>query len=177
MRKKLSLLICGALIALDQFIKVWAITALGPPTGRRITVIPGLFYFTYVENRGAAFGLFQGGTRILGIISLVVLLILLYYLLSNRVKESVLIWGLSLILAGGFGNLIDRFYRGFVVDYLDFSALFGFPVFNFADCCVVCGTGILFVAILVLEKRNQTPRTDEANPERMEDRSDHHEEA
>ena len=176
MRKKLSLLTCGVLIALDQFIKVWAITALGPPAGKQMTVLPGLFYLTYVENRGAAFGMFQGGTWVLGIISLVVLLFLLYYLLSSRVKEPVLIWGLTLILAGGFGNLIDRFYRGFVVDYLDFSALFGFPVFNLADCCVVCGTAILFVAILLMEKRSKEPGAEDANPEQMEGRSGHHEE-
>ncbi len=178
MRKKLSLLICGVLIALDQLIKVWAIAALGPPAGERITVIPGLFYLSYVENRGAAFGLFQGGTRILGLISLVVLLFLLYYLLSSRVKEPILIWSLSLILAGGFGNLIDRFFRGFVVDYLDFSALFGFPVFNLADCCVVCGTGMILVAIIVLDRRDQkTPKSDEAGTEPVEQGPDQHEEA
>lgn len=151
MMKKYSLVVCGVLIALDQWIKAWAITALHPTVGGRITVIPGLFYLTYVENRGAAFGIFQGRTFLLGIVSGLVLLYLLFLLLSSKIKGSVLTWSLSLILAGGVGNLIDRFSRGFVVDYLDFSALYGFPVFNLADCCVVCGTGLILIYMLVLE--------------------------
>jgi signal peptidase II len=60
-----------------------------------------------------------------------------------------------LVVAGGLGNLIDRVRQGFVVDYLDFSALFGFPVFNLADCCVVVGTILLLIYVFRLEYREK----------------------
>ena len=62
-------------------------------------------------------------------------------------------WCVALIIAGGIGNLIDRILRGFVVDYLDISPLFNFPVFNLADCCVVIGTFLLMLYLFCLEGR------------------------
>ena len=147
MMKYIALAVAALLIGLDQWVKVWAASGLT----RSIPVIPGLFYLTYLENTGAAFGIFQGRTLLLAAISIVVLVVLLVIMLSEKIKEGLLIWGISLILAGGVGNLIDRLMRGFVIDYLDFSALFGFPVFNLADCFVVIGTGIVIFYILFLE--------------------------
>ena len=63
----------------------------------------------------------------------------------------------GLIVAGGLGNLIDRIFRAFVVDYLDVSPLFHFPVFNFADCCVVVGTILLAVWLLVIPLAEMLP--------------------
>lgn len=123
-RKIIALLVSLVLAVLDQLVKMWAMGAL---PGNPIPVIPGLFFLSYVENRGAAFGMFQGGSLVLGIVSVIFLLILLVFLLSKRVKSGFVIWSIALILSGGLGNCIDRFTRGFVVDYLDFSALFGFP--------------------------------------------------
>ncbi len=147
-----ALAVATALVALDQLVKVLA--AAGLP-GKPIPVIQNLFYLTYVENRGAAFGMFQGGTRVLGLLSLAVSVALLVLLVSGRIREPVWNWCLTLILAGGAGNCIDRFARGFVVDYFDFSALFGFPVFNLADCCVVCGTIILLASVFAAERKKE----------------------
>ena len=57
--------------------------------------------------------------------------------------------GMTLIIAGGIGNLIDRVFRGYVVDYIDISELFNYPVFNFADICIVVGV-ILVMAIIII---------------------------
>lgn len=163
MTKLLALTVSAVLIVLDQLTKAWAMGNLAAS----IPVIPGLFYLTYVENRGAAFGIFQGKTTLLAIVSIVVLLVLLVAILSGRIKERFLIWAISLVLAGGFGNCIDRLARGFVVDYLDFSALFGFPVFNLADCCVVVGTFLILIYVIFLERKK--PQSDEAAHKPEED--------
>jgi signal peptidase II len=147
----LSTAMAVILIALDQLIKDWALTHLRPVGS--ITVIPGLFCLTYVENRGAAFGILQGNTRLLSIITGMVMIVALIVVYSGRLRGNFLIYTVMLIIAGGLGNLIDRVSRGFVVDYLDFSALFGFPVFNLADCCVVAGTLLLIFYILIFERR------------------------
>ena len=62
---------------------------------------------------------------------------------------------MSLVLAGGIGNLIDRIFRGYVIDYFDITQLFNYPVFNFADICIVLGVVILFVTILINTVKSQ----------------------
>jgi len=136
------------LVGLDQWVKVWAVGALADGS---IPVIPGLFYLTYLENTGAAFGIFQGRAFVLGLVSIVVLIGVVVVLFNSKVCSRVLIWGLALIIAGGVGNLIDRMARGFVIDYLNFSALGGFPVFNLADCFVVVGTAMVVYYLLFLD--------------------------
>ena len=147
MIKFAALAVSALLIGLDQWIKIWAASALP----NRAPVIPGLFYMTYLENTGAAFGIFQGQAFALGLVSMVILAAILVVILSGKIRDRLLIWGLTLIFAGGVGNLIDRMARGFVIDYLDFSALFGFPVFNFADCLVVGGTGLVAYYMLFID--------------------------
>ena len=136
-------------MVLDQIIKnlVWE----NLRDAASVPVIPNLFYITYVENRGAAFGIFQGNVLILGVLTGAVLLAGLFFVYTGKVATTFSprsTYAVMLVLAGGFGNLYDRLFRQFVVDYLDFSALFGFPVFNLADCCVVIGTIILVLILL-----------------------------
>lgn len=146
LKKFLALGLVAVLVAADQLIKAWALNSL-EPIGQ-IVVIPNLFNLTYVENRGAAFGIFQDKTVLLSIISGVLLLLITIALLVGRFKPDFLLWTVAVGLAGGVGNLIDRTARGFVVDYFDFSSLFGFPVFNFADCCVVIATILILIYVI-----------------------------
>lgn len=146
MKKFLALSLAAILVAADQLIKLWALESL-EPIGQ-IVVIPNLFKLTYVENRGAAFGIFQDKTALLSIISGILLLLITVALLVGKFRPGFLLWTVAVGLAGGVGNLIDRTLRGFVVDYLDFSALFGFPVFNFADCCVVVATTLILIYVI-----------------------------
>lgn len=149
------LLLSAALVIIDQLLKLWALNALvGVPSA---LVIPGLLQLTYVENRGAAFGIFQGRVPILSLVTGVVLTVILVALVLGKFKNKLVLWSMGLILAGGLGNLLDRIFRGFVVDYLDISPLFSFPVFNFADCCVVIGTGLLMIYLLFLEGKEPKP--------------------
>ena len=108
-----------------------------------------------MENRGAAFGIFQGRVGLLSIVTLAVIAVAVWLLISGKIRHKLAMWSVGLIVAGGLGNLIDRIFRAFVVDYLDVSPLFHFPVFNFADCCVVIGTALMIFYILVLEPKQR----------------------
>jgi signal peptidase II len=141
------------LVAIDQLIKQWGLSVLRERAS--IEVIPGLFNLTYVENRGAAFGVFQGQTLMLSVVTAALLLAIAAAVALDKFKPDYMLWSISLGLAGGIGNLVDRVSRGFVVDYLDFSALFGFPVFNFADCLVVTATALVLAYFLLLEPKTK----------------------
>lgn len=147
--KIIVLAVSTLLVGIDQLIKFWILEHLaGNPS---VTLLPGLLQLTYVENRGAAFGIFQGRVGMLSVVTIAVIIGLLIALMMDIFKNRLCIWSMGLIIAGGVGNLIDRMWRGFVVDYLDISPLFRFPVFNFADCCVVIGTVLLLIYILFFE--------------------------
>lgn len=151
------------LVAADQLLKLWVLDTLAGGPSR--LVIPHLLQLTYVENRGAAFGILQGRIGVLSILTLIVVAVLLVMLIRGKFsKHKLVMWCMALIVAGGLGNLIDRMTRGFVVDYLDISPLFTFPVFNLADCCVVAGTFVLMVYLLlsdIKQKPKAAPETEE----------------
>lgn len=146
MKKWFALALSAMLVAVDQIIKNWALTSL--VQAGQIEVVPRLFNLTYIENRGAAFGILQGKTVPLIIITGLLLLTVICAVALGYIKSNFLLWTVCIGLAGGVGNLYDRITRGFVVDYLDFSALFGFPVFNFADCCVVSATILILIYVI-----------------------------
>ena len=135
------------LVALDQLTKWLAIIKLKPI--HDVPIIKGIFHLTYVENRGAAFGIFQGKHLFFIITTLaIIVFVTIYYLKLPLGKESYCMrFSLTLLLAGAIGNLIDRIRLGYVVDFLYFK-LIDFPVFNLADICVVVGVAILSIIIL-----------------------------
>ncbi len=145
-----SLVAIAILVGADQLIKLWAVGVL-----QEKGTIPFLHIgdfeildLTYLENSGAVFGSFAGMRWFLvGIVS-IMLLICLWGLIHYRKASKLLNISLTLILAGGIGNLIDRLFRGgLVVDYLEVK-LFNFAIFNFADCCVVIGIVLFIIYIL-----------------------------
>lgn len=144
-----SLLISAAIVGLDQLFKHLAVKYLYPVES--IPVWDGVFQLTYVENKGAAFGIFEGKKFFLVGLTGLVLLVLFLALVLKKVQHPVLVTSFAMIVGGGVGNLIDRAFLGYVVDYLHIT-LFQFPVFNFADCCVVIGTILLLIYFFFLER-------------------------
>lgn len=143
------------LIALDQFFKYLAVIYLYPIETKPIW--KGVFQLTYIENPGAAFGIFAGKTFLLvGLTGLIILLLIILTALG-KFKHPLLLTSISLVIGGGIGNLIDRIISGYVIDYFHFT-LFEFPVFNFADCCVVIGTGLLIVYFLFFDKNSDVKK-------------------
>ena len=119
--------------------------------GEKIEVIKDFFYITHHTNTGAAWGIFQNSTMILGILSVVVSIGLLYFFVKFEMWPVRL--SLTMIIAGAIGNAIGRIFNGRVTDFLDFY-IFGydFPIFNVADMLVTIGTAILVVFIIFFYK-------------------------
>lgn len=143
--------IVALLIGLDQIIKIWALNHLKEVGS--IPVIQNIFNLTYVENRGAAFGMLQNNQIIFVIVAALASCYGLYYLHTKKVNKIGKI-GILLIIGGAIGNLIDRVRLGFVVDYLDFHIIWNY-VFNLADCFVVVGTVFLCIYIIFLEQEDK----------------------
>lgn len=142
-------ILIAILIIMDQVTKAYVRKNL--PLGIKHEVIPDFFYFTHVENTGAAFGILRNGRYFFIVLTVIICAILVYVMIKNR--QKILRLSISFILAGAFGNWIDRVIRGEVTDFLDFY-IFGYdyPVFNFADICINIGTYILFIFILFIYK-------------------------
>lgn len=119
------------------------------------TIINGFLNFTYCENRGIAFGLASGHVQILSVITLLILIAIVVGVCRHFEKlNSAGAVGAALLIAGGFGNFIDRAFRLFVVDFIDISVI-SFPIFNFADICVVIGVIIIGIACLISYRRDE----------------------
>ena len=144
-------LIIAILIGLDQLSKYWVLNYLQEIGS--IPVIQNVFHLTYVENRGAAFGMFQNNQMIFVVVAIVASIFGLYYLHTKKM-HSIGKVGIMLIISGAIGNLIDRVRLGFVVDYFDFRIIWEY-VFNVADVFVVVGTAMLCIYILFFEGKEQ----------------------
>lgn len=144
-KRFISLIVILASVAVDQITKIWALNNLA---GREpITLIKGFLGLSYVENTGAAFGSFSGKTTALAIITAVIIVLGIAVLFSGKIKSGILYFSVTAVLAGGIGNFIDRIYRSYVVDFLEFLFI-DFPVFNFADCLVTVGASLMFIYLI-----------------------------
>ena len=138
-------------ILADQLTKYWVVQTFSQ-VGETIPLWSGVFHFTYVKNTGAAFSFFQGGAGWLRWLSLVVSLGLALFAWRGPKLPLSEQLGYGFILAGAFGNGIDRFLFEYVVDFLDFR-LIGFPVFNLADVFINIGIVFLFWSSFSFSKR------------------------
>ncbi len=151
MRKK-SLIVALIVFLSDLFIK--HIINKFFYYGKLNTVIPKFFYLTKVYNEGAAWSTFSGSVYLLIGIAIVAFFLLLIYqksFLEN--KKNMVTFGL--IYGGLFGNLVDRIFRGHVIDYLKFDfGTYEFPVFNLADIAIVIGFILIIYSIFKGEDKN-----------------------
>lgn len=138
--RKTGYLLAFAILLVDQLSKA-AVRAI-MYVGESIHLIEGIFHITYVQNRGAAFGMLLGQKLFLIIIPIVAVLVALWYLKEHSDEHWTLHISLSLIISGGVGNLIDRIALGYVTDMFDFRI---WPVFNVADIAVCIGAGLLIL--------------------------------
>lgn len=120
-----------------------------------ITVIEKFFWITSHRNEGAAWGILQGQMVFFYIITLVVVGALIYYLEKHHNNNVWLAIGITMIIGGALGNLIDRVFRKYVVDFLDFDIFtYNFPIFNVADSALVIGVGFVIIVTLFEGKTN-----------------------
>lgn len=142
MVQTVTVLIIVLLIAVDQAIKLLVLKHLSP-LGSYI-LIDKFISLTFVKNTGAAFGSFSGYTAVLSVITALVLIVGLIYLLSGKIKPKILYVPVVMIVSGGAANLIDRIFRGYVIDYIE-PLFVDFAVFNFADMLITVGAFIIII--------------------------------
>ena len=145
----LCILTVIGVIALDQLTKLWVLDALLPIGTYRLW--DGVLHFTYVENRGAAFGMLANHRWVFMVISTVAIIAMFLYVAIAKPKGKLELVSLSFIIGGGIGNMIDRIFRGFVVDFIDVTCI-DFFVFNVADSFVCVGAGLLILSVLLETK-------------------------
>ncbi len=154
------MLFCFGIIALsiilDQVSKFLAVHFLYP-TGS-VAVLPKILNFTYVENRGAAFGMMADRRWIFMVVSTVAIGALLAYVIVKKPKSYLERLSLALIIGGGIGNMIDRIRLGYVIDMID-AVFVDFYVFNVADSCVCVGCGLLILYLILSEVRERRGKT------------------
>ena len=145
MRKR-SIYISFIFILLDQIIKLIINNTI--IYGKELVLIKNFLYLTNVHNFGAAWSTFNGARYLLIIIAILAFILLFSYENTFKFKKRTMI-GFSLIYGGLFGNLIDRFILGYVIDYIGLIFnKYHFPIFNFADICLVIGFIIIIYAII-----------------------------
>ena len=133
-------------VALDQLTKWLAVIFLEGEAS--FPLWQDVFHLTFVKNPGAAFGMLSNSRWVFMVTSTVAIIAVMYYLIRHRPTNKWLVWGLSMIVGGGIGNMIDRISLGYVVDFFDFT-LINFAVFNVADSFVCVGAGILMVYMIM----------------------------
>lgn len=148
MKRYLALLMSAALVGIDQWLKLLTKEFLKP--GETTPLIQDVLHLTYLENRGAAFGMMQNKKWLLVWATAAVLLILILAVMAGKIKGTFPLFSVCTIIGGGIGNLIDRVYRGYVIDYIHVKIV-NFAIFNFADICVTVGTAMLIVYLLFHE--------------------------
>lgn len=144
-----------ATVIIDQLSKLLAVANLKNKSD--LILIKNWLHLSYVENSGAAWGIFSNGTLILSIVTIGICFAILYYLIReyNNI-DNFLKLTLVMILAGAIGNLIDRIRLGYVIDFIftPLGGLYNFPVFNFADIYVVLGAIFIIIHTLFIEGKN-----------------------
>lgn len=162
-------------IALDQLTKYIVVQNIYMSTAE---FIPGVVGFAYCENTGAAFSFMDNSTWLLTIISMVMFAVLIYAMILMRKSKAP--WQvnacLAMIAGGAVGNLIDRLFLGYVVDFIELQFM-SFAVFNVADCFVCVGVALL-VAYLLLTKKGRKffKEFDKPKKEEVDSASAEHEE-
>jgi len=132
----------------DRLAKMWALTSLKESNG--VILIKDFFKLEYLENRGAAFGILQNKLILLTLVTLLVISGMIYYIIKYKPKSKFLRISFALIISGALGNLYDRLFYKYVVDFIlvHYKEVYYFPTFNIADMFVVVGTLILAISIV-----------------------------
>lgn len=149
-------------VYLDQITKWLAVIFLqGHPP---VPVIDWFIRFTYLENRGAAWGMLSDHRWVFMVLSSVAIIGVTLYVFIMKPKDPLLRVSMAFVTAGGIGNMIDRIFLGYVVDFLEFTFI-DFPVFNVADSFVCIGAAMLilyFVIDVIKDYKNGKQKADTA---------------
>ena len=141
------LLLITLIVLSDQISKFFILKYI--PFGFSKAIVDNIVYITHVRNTGGAFSIFQGFKMIFLLIPIVVIVLLVWAIFFSKISKYDKI-AFSLILGGALGNLIDRAFRGYVIDFIDLKF---WPVFNIADIFISTGI-VLYAVIIIVERRD-----------------------
>lgn len=145
-------LIAVLFIGIDQLSK-WFIVQNFELYGEQ-ELISGILSLFYIQNRGAAWGIFEGRMFFFFLVTIFVVGYMIYSFHKYKTDSKVVGWSFSLILAGALGNFIDRMLNGFVVDMIRLDFI-NFPIFNIADICLTVGVILMIIYILFIEGKEK----------------------
>ena len=145
-RKLLCVAIIIVGIALDFISK--QIAANNMVLHQSIPLWQDVLHITLVHNYGAAFGMMSGSRWIFITVSVAAIISFCYYLVITKSKRPMWLYSLAMMVAGGIGNMIDRIWLGYVVDFIDFT-LIDFAVFNIADSFICVGAGLMMLDLVL----------------------------
>ncbi|MFN7871276.1 MAG: signal peptidase II [Cyanobacteriota bacterium] len=154
-RKLLALLLATLSLLFDQLSKAWALGRL--PAGEGQPFLPGLLQLRRVSNTGAAWSLFSGNPQLLGWISLLVSLGLVFWILREPPTDRWQALAFGFLLGGAAGNGLDRWRLGAVVDFLEFMPI-SFPIFNIADIAINLAVACYAIHLLAPQRRSRGSR-------------------
>lgn len=159
--KLFSLITIFAFVAVDQLIKYYVDLYLKPVGSFK--VIDKILQLSYYENDGAMMGLMNGKTLTMTILAILCLLVILFVIFSGKIKFGLDYCCIVLMISGGLGNIIDRVFRGYVIDYIE-GLFVDFYIFNFADCLVTCAAFLMIGnQIYEIIKENKSKKEIRAN--------------
>ena len=166
--RKLLLFLTLPLFILDQVTKQWTVSRFAPPSDSEhefIRVIPGWFDLVRVHNTGVAFGMAngaRGANYIFGFVSLFALGLIAWLWKTGAFPTKLSRVAVALLMSGIFGNLTDRIFRGYVVDFLSVDLKFmQWPAFNVADAAICIAAGCLFLSAF---QKTPSPRDKDPQP-------------
>jgi signal peptidase II len=145
------LIVAFLVFAVDLLIKRSIMLFFAP--AQSVPLIKGFLHLTYVQNTGVAFGLFRNQRPALILIGIIVCAVVVYFYTRTGKEDKLLRLSLAIILGGSLGNLFDRVFYGYVIDYIDFRF---FPVFNLADIAI--NLGVFLVLLDAALKRSECTR-------------------
>lgn len=156
----LSFLGIIVLLAVDQIIKLVVDMKLkGKPA---VVLIDNILQFNYLENDGAMMGFMDGKTGIMTALALICVSVMLIVVFTGIIKDRFDYFCAVFMIAGGMGNIIDRVFRGYVIDYIEVLFV-DFYIFNFADCLITVSAFLLiFYQIYLIFKENKNKKAGEA---------------
>lgn len=152
MKKKIILKCCIIffVIAIDLLTKVLF-------KEKDFTLIPGLIGISYNTslNKGVAGGFFSGYTPLIVIVSMVMIIFIFLVDIKYKPDSKLYSFGISFVIGGAIGNLVDRIFLGGVRDFVVFEFWKSFPTFNVADCFIVIGVVLLAIYIIFFSKEGK----------------------
>ena len=165
----ISLIIAAVSVVIDQLIKYIVDNSI--ELGGSVSFIPHVLSLTHIRNQGAAWSIMEGRTWFLVLMPVVVIAAALVFMYRNRGGSKLMLISLALVMGGGIGNLIDRVRMHEVIDYLK-CELFNFPIFNFADICVVVGAALFCVYMLFFDEKASKKAEEEKAAEQKPSEND-----